>query len=146
MPSCASAPSRSPAAWRGPPCPRRAPAPLACAPAAPAAAPAELLPFLREAAAGLDIGLVGAPGDFYALPGSGVDPRPFGGDDPGYLQYSSGSTRFPLGVDIPQRALASNCRTIVQSGLDARSGDRCVSWLPLYHTMGLGGVVRVAGV
>ncbi|MEX0696114.1 MAG: fatty acyl-AMP ligase [Dongiaceae bacterium] len=107
--------------------------------AAAAAAPAELLSFLREAAAGLEIGLVGAPADFYALPGSGADPRPFGGDDPGYLQFSSGSTRFPLGVDIPQRALASNCRVIIQSGLDAVVGDRCVSWLPFYHDMGLVG-------
>jgi fatty-acyl-CoA synthase len=106
-----------------------------------AAASAALLPLLREAAEGLAVGLIGAPADFYALPPSGADLRPFGGDDPAYLQYSSGSTRFPLGVDIRQRALVANVQGMVLGGVAAVIGDRGVSWLPLYHDMGLVGFV-----
>jgi fatty-acyl-CoA synthase len=104
-----------------------------------AAAPAELLPFLQEAAAGLDLALIGTATDFYDLPKGDADPRPFGLRDRCYLQYSSGSTRAPLGVDIPQRVLMSNCDAISRYGLQLRDGDRCTSWLPLYHDMGLVG-------
>jgi fatty-acyl-CoA synthase len=104
-----------------------------------AAAPAELLPLLQEAAAGLDLALIGAAKDFYDLPKGNADPRPFGPGDRCYLQYSSGSTRAPLGVDIPQRALMRNCDAITNHGLRLRPGDRCTSWLPLYHDMGLVG-------
>ena len=104
-----------------------------------AAAPAELLSYLQEAAAGLDIALVGAPQDFYDLPRDGADPRPFGPGDHCYLQYSSGSTRAPLGVDVPQRVLMANSFAIINHGLQVRAGDRGFSWLPLYHDMGLVG-------
>jgi fatty-acyl-CoA synthase len=104
-----------------------------------AAAPAELLSYLQEAAAGLDIALVGAPQDFYDLPRDGADPRPFGPGDRCYLQYSSGSTRAPLGVDVPQRVLMANCHAIINHGLQVRADDRGTSWLPLYHDMGLVG-------
>jgi len=104
-----------------------------------AAAPAELLPYLQEAAAGLDLPMIGAAKDFYDLPKEGADPRPFGPNDRCYLQYSSGSTREPLGVDIPQRVAMSNCHAISHHGLRVRGGDRGTSWLPLYHDMGLVG-------
>jgi fatty-acyl-CoA synthase len=103
-----------------------------------AVAPAELISYLREAASGLDLPLVGTPDDFYDLP-RGDDLRPFMPRDRCYLQYSSGSTRTPLGVDIPQRVLMSNCHAIINHGLLAQPGDRCTSWLPLYHDMGLVG-------
>ncbi|MGH6926667.1 MAG: AMP-binding protein, partial [Dongiaceae bacterium] len=112
---------------------------LAGSGASAAAASAELLPFLQEAAAGLDLRMIGAAQDFYDLPKANADPRPFGPDDRCYLQYSSGSTRAPLGVDIPQRVLMSNCDAIANHGLVLRPGDRCTSWLPLYHDMGLVG-------
>jgi fatty-acyl-CoA synthase len=104
-----------------------------------AAAPAELLPYLQEAAAGLNLPLIGAPEDFYGLPKDGADPRPFGPGNRCYLQYSSGSTREPLGVDIPQRVVMANCYAISHHGLKVRAGDRGTSWLPLYHDMGLVG-------
>lgn len=107
--------------------------------AAAAMAPAELVPYVQEAAQGLDVRLIGAPADFYALPGDGASLRPFGPNDRCYLQYSSGSTRFPLGVDIPQRTLMANCHAISMHGLKIVPGDRCTSWLPLYHDMGLVG-------
>ena len=111
--------------------------------AAAAMAPAELVSYLGEAAKGLPVSLIGAPADFTALPGDGAELRPFGKDDPCYLQYSSGSTRFPLGVDVPQRALMANCFAIAHFGLEIVSGDRCTSWLPLYHDMGLVGFMLV---
>src|SRR5262245_42677314 len=58
-------------------------------------APAELLPYAQEAGEGLGLALIGDPQAFYALPAGNADPRPFGGDGPCYLQYSSGSTRDP---------------------------------------------------
>lgn len=60
-------------------------------------------------------------------------------DDVAYLQFSSGSTRFPTGVAVRQRALMSNVESILRHGLAVRAGDRAVSWLPLYHDMGLVG-------
>lgn len=57
-----------------------------------------------------------------------------------YLQFSSGSTRFPMGVIITQQACLANAHAISKTGLAVREdGDRCVSWLPLYHDMGLVG-------
>ena len=102
-----------------------------------AIAPVALKGFLDEAVAGLDVAMTGTPEDFYALPEDGAELRPFGKDDACYIQYSSGSTRFPRGVAIQQRSAIANMRAIVRHGLEVRPGDRCVSWLPLYHDMGL---------
>ena len=59
-------------------------------------------------------------------------------DDIAYLQYSSGSTRFPHGVVITHRALLNNLAAH-SHGMEVRETDRCVSWLPWYHDMGLVG-------
>jgi fatty-acyl-CoA synthase len=59
-------------------------------------------------------------------------------DDIAYLQYSSGSTRFPHGVAVTHRALLDNLRAH-GIGLDVVETDRCISWLPWYHDMGLVG-------
>lgn len=56
-----------------------------------------------------------------------------------YLQFSSGSTRFPMGAVIQQSALMANAAAILTHGLKIRPDDRAVSWLPLYHDMGLVG-------
>jgi fatty-acyl-CoA synthase len=61
-----------------------------------------------------------------------------GADDIAYLQYSSGSTRFPHGVVITHRALLSNLAAHAHS-MSIGPGDRGVSWLPFYHDMGLVG-------
>jgi len=59
-------------------------------------------------------------------------------DDIAYLQYSSGSTRFPHGVAVTHRQLLSNLRAHgIGLGLDKK--DRVISWLPWYHDMGLVG-------
>ncbi len=59
-------------------------------------------------------------------------------DDIAYLQYSSGSTRFPHGVAVTHRALLDNLHAH-GVGLHVQESDRCVSWLPWYHDMGLVG-------
>ena len=60
------------------------------------------------------------------------------GDDIAYLQYSSGSTRFPHGVVITHEALLNNLAAH-SYGMEVCDTDRCVSWLPWYHDMGLVG-------
>jgi fatty-acyl-CoA synthase len=59
-------------------------------------------------------------------------------DDIAYLQYSSGSTRFPHGVAVTHHALLDNLRAH-GIGLQVGEADRCISWLPWYHDMGLVG-------
>jgi fatty-acyl-CoA synthase len=59
-------------------------------------------------------------------------------DDICYLQYSSGSTRFPHGVAVTHRSLLSNLASH-SHGMEFIESDRCVSWLPWYHDMGLVG-------
>ena len=59
-------------------------------------------------------------------------------DDISYLQYSSGSTRFPTGVAVTHEALLHNLFGHA-TGVDLGENDRVVSWLPWYHDMGLVG-------
>ena len=59
-------------------------------------------------------------------------------EDIAYLQYSSGSTRFPHGVAVTHHALLDNLRAH-GIGLQVVETDRCISWLPWYHDMGLVG-------
>ncbi len=59
-------------------------------------------------------------------------------DEIAYLQYSSGSTRFPHGVAVTHRALLNNLAAH-SHGMQVVDSDRCVSWLPFYHDMGLVG-------
>jgi fatty-acyl-CoA synthase len=73
-----------------------------------------------------------------AAEGEPVELRP---DDLCYLQYSSGSTRFPRGVGVTHRALMRNCRDIAVEGIAVTPDERVVSWLPLYHDMGLVGTL-----
>ncbi len=59
-------------------------------------------------------------------------------DDICYLQYSSGSTRFPHGVAVTHGSLLNNLAGHAH-GMEIAGEDRCVSWLPWYHDMGLVG-------
>jgi len=63
-------------------------------------------------------------------------------EDIAFLQFTSGSTSRPKGVSITHANLAANIRCIMEQGLHIRTGeDVGVSWLPLYHDMGLIGFV-----
>jgi 1-acyl-sn-glycerol-3-phosphate acyltransferase len=52
------------------------------------------------------------------------------------IQYTSGSTGDPKGVVLSHANLLANIRAIGQA-MEASSADSFVSWLPLYHDMGL---------
>jgi len=58
-------------------------------------------------------------------------------EDVSHLQYTSGATRPPVGVELTHRAVGTNLLQMILSidMLDRRT--RGVSWLPLYHDMGL---------
>lgn len=58
------------------------------------------------------------------------------------LQYTSGSTSEPKGVMIPDRVLAANLDA-VGTAAEIRPDEVMVSWLPLYHDMGLVGFLAL---
>ncbi len=68
--------------------------------------------------------------------GSSFTPVELGIDDVAYLQYTSGSTRTPAGVEITHRAAGTNLVQMIVS-LDLGWDSHGISWLPLYHDMGL---------
>lgn len=59
-----------------------------------------------------------------------------------FLQYTSGSTGTPKGVIVSHENLLHNS-TLLAEGFGYSPETRCVTWLPLYHDMGLiGGVLQ----
>jgi fatty-acyl-CoA synthase len=75
------------------------------------------------------------------------DPPPFEGpqahpDDTCFLQYTSGSTTSPRGVMVSHANLMANITAFLgPHGLNAGPDDVGISWLPLYHDMGLIGFI-----
>ena len=63
-------------------------------------------------------------------------PVPRQPDDLALLQYTSGSTGDPKGVMLTHANLLSNSRAMIEA-MHADSSDVFVSWMPLYHDMGL---------
>ncbi|KGJ97526.1 non-ribosomal peptide synthetase [Colwellia psychrerythraea] len=57
-------------------------------------------------------------------------------DDIAFLQYTSGSTADPKGVMVSHGNLMAN-EVAITEGFNSTQGDVIVSWLPLYHDMGL---------
>jgi fatty-acyl-CoA synthase len=99
--------------------------------------PAELASMAGAAAQGAGIeGLVWE--EFAGREASEVTLPRAASEDIAYLQYSSGSTRFPHGVAITHHALLNNLAAH-SHGMEVVDTDRCVSWLPWYHDMGLVG-------
>lgn len=99
----------------------------------------DLIELLREAGKLQPGLLIGTYSDFDQMPKAEVALQPLGADEPCYIQYSSGSTSLPKGVTATQKSTTSNITAILRHGLKCRQGDRTISWLPLYHDMGLVG-------
>jgi acyl-CoA synthetase (AMP-forming)/AMP-acid ligase II len=66
-----------------------------------------------------------APADHAATP-----------EDLAFIQYTSGSTGHPRGVMLTHANVMATCRFMSEAAGITRD-DRVVSWLPLYHDMGL---------
>jgi fatty-acyl-CoA synthase len=101
--------------------------------------PAEFLPFVQEAAKDASLALVGTLADITALPEGGGALNPGKPGDLSYIQYSSGSTRFPMGVMVTHASLMANCHAMNKYGARNSPGERAMSWLPFFHDMGLVG-------
>ena len=97
--------------------------------------------YLKAASSGKDLIKVSEPADFDALGEADVELEPLGPEELAYLQFTSGSTRFPKGVMITEAAVVNNLAAITGPGIRIQQGDRAVSWLPLYHDMGLVGLL-----
>ncbi|MEE4360802.1 MAG: fatty acyl-AMP ligase [Pseudomonadales bacterium] len=99
--------------------------------------------YVAECDPGASLRFRGTLGELVARqPGAALPDRPRP-DELAYIQYTSGSTRFPRGAMLTERATLRNVLAIARDGLAIRDGDRFCSWLPLYHDMGLVGKVIV---
>src|SRR4029450_8496558 len=88
----------------------------------------DLAGFLADAARDIPtLRLHGGVAVIEALPDKPVDLRPLAPHDTCYIQFSSGSTRHPHGVQITQAALMANLARITGAGrLDVVPRDRAV--------------------
>ncbi len=102
---------------------------------------ADFLPFLKTATEGQGLIMTAGPEEYDSLRESGGKLHPLEPHELAYLQFTSGSTRFPKGVMITQSAVMDNLAAITGPGIKVRPGDRAVSWLPFYHDMGLVGLM-----
>lgn len=93
-----------------------------------------------DAVRGLDLGVPIVPiGDLMTAPPP-AEPVPAGEDDIAVLQLTSGTTGVPKAVAISYRNLHQNHQAMVRAA-GFRPDDVAVSWLPLYHDMGMVGLL-----
>lgn len=62
-------------------------------------------------------------------------------EDIAFLQYTSGSTSIPKGVMVTHGNMVNNSELVKQNA-DHDSKTKILSWLPLYHDMGLGNALQ----
>ncbi len=75
--------------------------------------------------------------------GGGMPPVPTAPDDIALVQFTSGSTSEPRGVVLTHANVMANVRAISRK-VKLTHHDRIVSWMPLYHDMGLIGFLIAA--
>jgi fatty-acyl-CoA synthase len=100
--------------------------------------PADFLPLATEAAQGQGLSHIGTYGDLATWSSGAGDLHRARPGDLSYIQYSSGSTRFPTGVCVTHKALMANCHGM-NLAVGNGPGERAMSWLPFFHDMGLVG-------
>ncbi len=102
-------------------------------------------PFLESALSGLSAGgalrRILTVDIFHDDPPAAAAAEPVGPSDIAFLQFTSGSTSRPKGVVVRHENLAANAQSFMFHGLKSTPEDIGVSWLPLYHDMGLIGFV-----
>ncbi|MGE2717056.1 fatty acyl-AMP ligase [Mycolicibacterium litorale] len=72
-----------------------------------------------------------------------IDPVPTGDDDIALMQLTSGSTGSPKAVHITHRNVVSNAEAMFSAADYRLESDVIVSWLPLFHDMGMTGFLTV---
>jgi acyl-CoA synthetase (AMP-forming)/AMP-acid ligase II len=103
--------------------------------------PGILRDFLRDnPAEQLDLSRVVTPEEIWAATPSDVEPELPAANDPALIQFSSGSTGEPSGICLTHSNILSNVRGFVER-MRIQRDDVVVSWLPLYHDMGLIGTM-----
>ena len=93
------------------------------------------LRFLQEASEGLNLRMVATPDAFHALPPGSATLPTIDPDDIAYIQYTSGSTRFPRGVVIKHHTAMANIEGMAVDGLRMNSGSvsaTSATWSPLF--------------
>lgn len=103
----------------------------------------QFLALLKEAAADINLVFIGTPAAFEELPEQDIELQRSIPSEIAYIQYTSGSTSFPRGVVITQQAVMANLFGVANHGVCMHEDDRCLSWLPFYHDMGLVGCLLV---
>src|SRR3546814_16988642 len=86
-------------------------------------APASMEPWLSGAADGLDIKIVGTLAALDGVQEGDIELSALDPSDLSYIQFSSGSPRFPLGFAVTIHAVMANAKAFRHHGLVVRGGD-----------------------
>jgi acyl-CoA synthetase (AMP-forming)/AMP-acid ligase II len=96
---------------------------------------------MQQTHAGLKNVSILAPEEIWPVKGSDERiPPPVRSEDPAVVQFSSGSTGEPRGICLTHRNILSNVRAFAER-MRVQPDDMVVTWLPLYHDMGLIGTM-----